>query len=72
MHTRVQGVSNIVFSNGDLDPWSGGGVTRNVTGSPSVVAIVIEQVHCIGTVFGIARTGTNSGLQTRAARGCSC
>ena len=41
---RTQGVSNIVFSNGGLDPWSGGGVTTNITGSPSVVAIVIPQV----------------------------
>lgn len=32
--------SNIVFSNGDLDPWSSGGVTTSV--SDSVVAVMIE------------------------------
>jgi hypothetical protein len=35
-------VSNIVFSNGRLDPWSSGGVTANVTGNPSVIALVID------------------------------
>ncbi|RUS69347.1 hypothetical protein EGW08_022893 [Elysia chlorotica] len=32
--------SNIIFSNGDLDPWLGGGVTKDV--SNSVVAILVE------------------------------
>lgn len=36
--------SNIVFTNGDLDPWKGGGVTYNVTGGPEagVIAYVIK------------------------------
>jgi len=32
--------SNIVFSNGDLDPWSGGGVTHNV--GKSITSLIIE------------------------------
>ncbi|KAF6105675.1 prolylcarboxypeptidase [Phyllostomus discolor] len=31
--------TNIIFSNGDLDPWSGGGVTKNIT--DTLVAITI-------------------------------
>lgn len=33
--------SNIVFSNGQLDPWRAGGVQHNITGS-SIVAVFIE------------------------------
>jgi lysosomal Pro-X carboxypeptidase len=36
----ISAYSNIVFSNGHLDPWSGGGVLRSV--SPSLVAVVIH------------------------------
>lgn len=39
---KLAGASNIVYSNGNRDPWMGGGVTQNVTGAPSVVAIVIQ------------------------------
>lgn len=37
---RLSAASNIVYSNGDLDPWSGGGVLQNV--SDTVQAIIIE------------------------------
>ncbi|XP_037232844.1 lysosomal Pro-X carboxypeptidase isoform X1 [Falco biarmicus] len=36
---NISSYSNIVFSNGGLDPWSAGGVTQNIT--DSLVAIVI-------------------------------
>jgi len=37
----VRAASNIFFSNGQLDPWKGGGVTTNVTTDRDVVAMVI-------------------------------
>jgi len=37
---NLSGGSNIVFSNGDLDPWSGGGVLQNL--SDTLIAIIIE------------------------------
>ena len=37
---NIQAATNIVFSNGDLDPWHRGGVLKSV--SESVVAIVIK------------------------------
>ena len=47
---RLRGASNIVWSNGGLDPWRGGGVTRNV--SDSLVAIVIPEVgHHMDLMF---------------------
>lgn len=37
---NISSHSNIVFSNGDLDPWSGGGVTKDIT--DTLVAINIR------------------------------
>jgi len=37
----LSGGSNLVFSNGNLDPWSGGGVVTNLTSN--MVAIMIDQ-----------------------------
>ena len=39
---RIESHSNIVFSNGLLDPWHGGGVLRDV--SETVVALIIPEV----------------------------
>lgn len=38
---NISSHTNIIFSNGELDPWSGGGVTKNVT--DTLVAIVIPK-----------------------------
>lgn len=38
---NISSHSNIVFSNGELDPWSGGGVTKDIT--DTLVAITIPE-----------------------------
>ena len=42
-----------MFSNGNLDPWSGGGVLTNV--SDTVVAYVIENVRRARDATGVAQ-----------------
>ena len=34
--------TRIIFSNGLQDPWSAGGVVRNISHNPTIVAITIE------------------------------
>lgn len=36
--------SNIIFSNGQLDPWSTGGVTQNVSAATTVI-IIAQAAH---------------------------
>ena len=51
----VAGSSNVVFSNGLLDPWSSGGVTpdKRPRGTPSSVAAVVisEGAHHLDLMF---------------------
>ena len=39
--SRLEHFSNIVFTNGYLDPWSGGGVLRNISVERDVLAFVL-------------------------------
>jgi lysosomal Pro-X carboxypeptidase len=43
---RIQYASNIIFSNGNLDPWSGGGVTSEIEGADSLhVLYITDSAH---------------------------
>lgn len=46
------GASNIVFSNGQYDPWRSGGVTASPANSSSVVAVVVKEgAHHLDLMF---------------------
>ena len=38
---NLDGVSNLFLSNGELDPWRSGGITRNVSGTSDVISLTI-------------------------------
>jgi hypothetical protein len=38
---KLQASSNIIFSNGELDPWRGGGIVKNI--GSSIYAIHVEK-----------------------------
>jgi len=43
----VRSVTNVIFSNGDLDPWSKGGIMSNKTLPPSSIALIVKGgAHC--------------------------
>ncbi|KAL4433268.1 hypothetical protein ABPG77_003316 [Micractinium sp. CCAP 211/92] len=49
---RLEAASNIVWSNGLLDPWSPGGVLQNITGAKDLVAVIIpEGAHHLDLMF---------------------
>ena len=51
-HRGVKASTNVVFSNGALDPWSAGGVRYNGTADDSVHSVLITQgAHHLDLMF---------------------
>jgi lysosomal Pro-X carboxypeptidase len=57
--------SNIVFSNGDLDPWSAGGVTQNIT-SDTIALYIKDSAHHLDLREPNELDGTGPGSVTEA------
>jgi lysosomal Pro-X carboxypeptidase len=64
---RIEGASNLVFSNGLMGPWHGGGILQNV--SDTIVAVVIPNGgHHVDLMF--ANPGENCGLRGLESQCC--
>lgn len=48
-YTKLRELGQIVFTNGDLDHWSGGSITSNITGVKMGVVIYPNGSHCTDT-----------------------
>lgn len=57
--------SNIVFSNGDLDPWHAGGVTKNIT-SDTIALFIKDSAHHLDLRLPDPADGTGPGSVTEA------
>jgi lysosomal Pro-X carboxypeptidase len=58
-------VTNLVFANGDLDPWSAGGVTKNIT-QDTIALFIKDSAHHLDLRAPNAADGMGPGSVTEA------